>query len=221
MATTDPAIQEPTQPVAPTMPQPEPTFTRDATGAYKFVGQVLLNKPPATQRSFYAVLEENGFEDDILSLWTVDNLETFKYKDPDTNEIKNIRNSDLGKLKMWIAYLEHRVATNNPIITDEEVLDIDPQEFKLWYAQHNSRAAVTTPAPAPSTPTNPTASRVPTTPTDLFKRGIKRDPSLFPVMKQDSQFRQWKLHTISLVKAQDCTEVVDTDYIPRTPDEQA
>ena len=72
MATTDPAIQEPTQPVAPTMPQTEPTFTRDATGAYKFVGQVLLNKPPATQRSFYAVLEENGFEDDILSLWTVD-----------------------------------------------------------------------------------------------------------------------------------------------------
>ena len=81
MAATQPANQEPTQPVAPTMPQPtEPSFTRDATGAYKYVGQVLLNRPPATQRSFYAVLEENGFEDDILSLWTVDNLETFKYK---------------------------------------------------------------------------------------------------------------------------------------------
>ena len=69
MAATQPANQEPTQPVAPTMPQPtEPTFTRDATGAYIYVGQVLLNKPPATQRSFYAVLEENGSEDDILSL---------------------------------------------------------------------------------------------------------------------------------------------------------
>ena len=78
MAATQPADQEPTQPADTTMPQQtEPSFTRDATGAYKYVGQILLNRPPATQRSFYAVLEENGFEDDILSLWTVDNLETF------------------------------------------------------------------------------------------------------------------------------------------------
>ena len=69
MAATQPTNQEPTQAVAPTMPQqPEPSFTRDATGAYKFAGQVLLNRPPAMQRSFYAVLEKNGFEDNILSL---------------------------------------------------------------------------------------------------------------------------------------------------------
>ena len=62
MAATQPANQEPTQPVAPTMPQPtKPVFTRDATGAtgaYKFVGQVLLNKPPATQRSVYGTRRE-------------------------------------------------------------------------------------------------------------------------------------------------------------------
>ena len=122
---------------------------------------------------------------------------------------------------MWIAYLEYHVKQNNPITMDEEVLDIDPTEFIMWYAQHNSRAATTTPAPSTSTPMTPTASRVATTSTDLFKCGIKHDPSLFPVMKQDSQFRQWKLHTISLVKAQDCTKVVDMDYIPRMPDKQA
>ena len=93
-------------------------------------------------------------------------IETFKYKDPDTNEMNLIRNSDLGKLKMWIAYLEFRVAQNNPITMDEEVLDIDPMEFCLWYAQHNSRAATTTPAPSTCTPTTPTASRNATTSTE-------------------------------------------------------
>ena len=44
-------------------------------------------------------------------------------------------------------------------------------------------------------------------------------PSLFPVMKQDSQFRQWKLHTISLAKAQDCAEVIHSSYIPKTVEE--
>ena len=82
----------------------------------------------------------------------VDNLETFKY--PETNEIKTIRNSDLGKLKIWIAYLEFCIAQNTPITMDEEVLYVN-------------------------------------------------------------------LHTISFVKAQDCSEVGDTHYIPHTPNEQA
>ena len=120
MAATDPANQEPTLPVAPTMSQqPELNFTCNVTRAYKFVGQVLLKKLPATQHSFYAVLEENGFENNILSLWTEDNLETFKQKDPETGKMKLICNSDLGKLKMWIAYLKHCVVQNNPITMDE------------------------------------------------------------------------------------------------------
>ena len=48
--------------------------------------------------------------------------------------MKFIRNSNLGKLKMWIAYLAHPVAQNNPISMDEDALDMDPQEFHLWYA---------------------------------------------------------------------------------------
>ena len=159
----------------------------------------------------------------LISSLSVDSRQprNFIYKDPETNETKIIRNSALGKLKMWIAYLEHRVPQNIPITMDEEVLDIDSQELRMWYAQHNSGAAITTPASSTSTPTTPTASHVPTTSTDLFKRGIKHDPSLFPVMKHDRQFRQWKVHTISLDKAQDCSEVVDTDYIPCTPNKQA
>ena len=69
MAAMNAANQETTPPTAPTMSQqPEPTFTCNTTGAYKFGGQVLLNRPPTMPRSFYAVLEENGLEDDILSL---------------------------------------------------------------------------------------------------------------------------------------------------------
>ena len=102
---------------------------------------------------------------------------------------------------MWIAYLEHRVAQNNPINMDEEVLDINLQEIRMWYAQHNSRTAATVPAPSASTTPTPTPtpapSCIPTTSTDLFKCGIKCDSSLFLVMKQDSQFKQWKLYAIS------------------------
>ena len=101
---------------------------------------------------------------------------------------------------MWIAYLEYHATQNTPITMDEEVLNIDPQEFRMWYTQHNSWAATITLAPSTRTTTTSTASHVPTTSTDLFKHGIKCDPSLFPVLKQDSQFRKWKLHTFYLSK---------------------
>ena len=44
------------------------SFPLDDAGAYQFVCQILLNKPPATQRRFYAVMEENGLQDDILAV---------------------------------------------------------------------------------------------------------------------------------------------------------
>ena len=37
-------------------------------------------------------------------------------------------------------------------------------------------------------------------PTELFKCSTNQNLSLFPVIKQDSQFHRWKLHIVSLAK---------------------
>ena len=58
---------------------------------------------------------------------------------------------------MWITYLEYCIAQDNSITIDEKVLDINPQDFLSWYAQHNSRAATTTPASLASTTPAPSA----------------------------------------------------------------
>ena len=71
--------------MAPTIPQPvEPTFTCNATGAYKFVGQVLLNRLPATQPSFHTVLEENEFKDHAFNwfsrFWFTSTIHSKRWK---------------------------------------------------------------------------------------------------------------------------------------------
>ena len=208
------------------------SFTPDNAGAYLYVCQKLLNRPPATQRCFYAFLEENGFKDDILAVRFISkaHLKELTFTDPDSGLVRNIMPYDYGKLVMWKEYTVYRAKQGRKLKTAADVLSIDPDEFEEWTEDYLING-LEEPRSLPSSPVRPTASnttpsttatsRTSVTPTELFKRGIKRDPSLFPVMKQDSQFRQWKLHTISLAKAQDCGEIIDGSYVPKTVEESA
>ena len=137
--------------------------------------------------------------------------------------------ADLAKICLWFAFYKYCKHEHQRLCTPADVLAIDQDNFNTWREEyldglHPPTASV---PPAPFTPLTrtmprdmsaPNPGKVSITPTELFKRGIKRDPFLFPVMKQDSQFCQWKLHTVSLAKAQDCAEIVDPQYVPPTPE---
>ena len=43
-----------------------------------------------------------------------------------------------------------------------------------------------------------------------FKKGIKRDPSLFSVLKEDNKWYSWKRNLIATARAQDIDEVLDS-----------
>ena len=175
--TTDPAV---------------PSYPVNPAGAYQYVGRVLLNRPPATQRNFYNVLEQNGLKDDILALEEIseDSVRALSFVDPDSNQQKNILAPDLAKLLIWKAYIHYRANDGKPLRTSRNIFGITPEEFGDWRFSHlhSTNPTSTTLSPSSSTKRTSPVSRPAYTPTDVFKRGIKRDPSLFPVMKQDSQF---------------------------------
>jgi len=47
-----------------------------------------------------------------------------------------------------------------------------------------------------------------------FKKGIKRDPSLFPILKDEKQWDTWRHSTVALACAQDMVEVLNPAYHP-------
>ena len=214
---------------------PSPTgtapYTTDHAGAYQYAIQVLLNRPPSPQRTLLAVLEHNGYKDNILGVLELSerDLPSLQFPDPDNGNLRPIVTADLAKIRLWFAFYKHRKQERQRLRTPEDILAIDPDDFNSWREDYldgiHSPTATLPSAPSPplarpthaSAPTS-TTGKVSITPTDLFKRGIKLDPSLFPVMKQDSQFQQWKLHTVSLAKAQDCAKIVDPTYIHTTLD---
>ena len=52
-----------------------------------------------------------------------------------------------------------------------------------------------------------------------FKRGIKRDPSLFEVYKEEKQWDRWNRSVTAQARAQDASEVLNTSYVPLMADE--
>src|SRR5687768_17395128 len=49
-----------------------------------------------------------------------------------------------------------------------------------------------------------------------FKRGIKRDISQFPTLKDDNTWDNWNRSTVAQARAQDIIDVLNPAYIPST-----
>jgi len=113
-----------------------------------------------------------------------------------------------GMLRRWRAFLDHRMSMKNPL-EPEDYVKLEYSEFKDFINQfYIPQVNLNIPPP-------PSAGKTTTdNPIDSFKKGIKRDSSVYPVLKQDSQFDVWKRETLAYAKAQGCHDVFDPTYTP-------
>jgi hypothetical protein len=68
--------------------------------------------------------------------------------------------------------------------------------------------------PAPSVPKSSAPSLV-----DAFKKGIKRDPSVYPTLKDELRNDNWHCSFANQARAQDVNEVLDPNYLPTTSEQ--
>ena len=87
---------------------------------------------------------------------------------------------------------------------DEFRLDYDPND----YLPVPTTSAVNTSATTTSVPTND--------PVRDFNRGIKRDATLFPQLKDNKQWDSWYIETKAQARAQDIEDILDPTYTPTT-----
>ena len=77
--------------------------------------------------------------------------------------------------------------------------------------------------PEPPPPTPPVTLK-PTpkisTPADHFRRGIKRDPSLFPVLKDEAQNDHWHRSFVNQVRAQGLSDILNPHYVPNSTEDR-
>jgi hypothetical protein len=82
-----------------------------------------------------------------------------------------------------------------------------------------SLASLGSPAPSASSSTTaptPTTSHSAPSPVDLFKRCIKRDPSVYPTLKDELFNDNWHRSFANQARVQDLSDVLNAAYVPTT-----
>ena len=118
-------------------------------------------------------------------------------------------------LKVVLAYNDYRTLLEDPIMDDWS--NVSPTEFNA-FRMRDYQIFIKTPIPArfktPESPsTNKPSNYSSYTKAEIFKKGIKRDPSLFRVFKDKKQFKSWHRHLLTTSGTQEVKKVLDPRYI--------
>jgi hypothetical protein len=201
---------------------PRAPVTRSATkAAFTHIVDIVLDNTNVTN-----ALDHFGI-DDIADILTVDDaaIEGFTYLDPDPNITQP---HPLKRLRTFIHYVRYREEINDPI--DNKWTSITQDMFNQfrcnvkytrWFTtltnlQHIP-IATNNPTPAPPAPSVPKSSA--SSLVDTFKKGIKRDPSVYPMLKDELWNDNWHCSFVNQARAQDVDEVLDPNYLPTTSEQ--
>jgi hypothetical protein len=187
----------------------------EAKTAYLHVLDNVLGRADGTPLKL--ALETEGI-DDIFGLTTLTDaqIDTLKYIDvTNNNSITPVMLGDRNLLRCFLSYVNHRHADGNPIGDDWSfVAQAEFDSFRIDPRYFTSTAI-------PPTSNVTTKANVNTTqyfsPADMFRRGIKRDASLFPTLTDEKYNDSRHRSFVNQARAQDVSEVLDSTYVPNTP----
>jgi hypothetical protein len=149
---------------------------------------------------------------------------TYKLKNTQSGDIEEHHLSPkheglIETLKRYAVFMESQqlspfTATDWIKVTEEDFDNFQGSSFNLYF---NPSKIQPTPGALPiSTPAPPTTTQV-----QDFRKGIKRDQTLFPILKDEKDWDDWQRKTRAQATAQ-CVEVVlDPTYKPLSQDERA
>ena len=173
----------------------------------------------------FKALDESGITDvgGITSL-TDRVIDRLKYPDNSSGKIvtKELGHGYQQLIRCFNAFVLTKNDEGNPIHDDWQNLTIKSefQEFRIiGFAAYTVHPPPTT--PSSGGPTSGTASFTPRTRDRVleFKKGIKRDPASFTVMKDNKQWDTVNRTLKAQACYQDVDDIIDPTYVPTTAED--
>jgi hypothetical protein len=199
-------------------------FTRDqGEAALTYIVVTVMNQPedgPMAKSLAKAMIDN---VEDLGSLLETD-IEKFSFIATAGEDPIAIGPGHRGILRAFIAFIRYRAAQDNPI--DDNWNEITKAEFDTYRVGPSFNGTIFG-SPLVNNPGIPAASIPAASSTHArdavadFKRGIKRDPSQFPILKDDKQWDGWHRSHNAQARAQGVEDVMNSTYKPTTTEDKA
>ena len=158
---------------------------------------------------------------DVLNLMS-SQIDTLTYKPGDDDKITPLATGYKNLImivKSFYWYLKSISHIIEPDWGNVECDNFEEYQMNIYYpdAPHQSgEKSHTTSTRIP--PLTSTKRENKGSPFDQFMRGIKRDTSIFPILKEENHFDDWHGDFIKIAESQGLKEVLDNKYTPNTED---
>jgi hypothetical protein len=194
---------------------------QDAKAAFHHVVDNVLERGNGTPLK--SALQHDGIED-IFALVTIDDADIDGLTCEDSSNAGTripINKGDKNLIRIFRDYMVYRNNNGNPINDNwTGILQADFDAFRVdptYVASRSRNPTSVGPTPQPanaSVPLTASSSATKKSPAELFRRGIKRDPSLFPTLKDEKFNDSWHRSFANQARAQDLSDVLDSSYAP-------
>jgi small nuclear ribonucleoprotein (snRNP)-like protein len=167
-------------------------------------------------------LEAEGIQD-IYALLTIDEglIDGLVYSDEEGTTTTPLPRGDKNLIRVFLGYCQYRSAIGDPIHDWTLVTEEGFNEFRLNPAAIQAGIALPTGIinNVPGGSGTPSSASKPSL-ADSFRRGIKRDPSLFPELKDERHNDAWHRSFMTQARAQGVDDALDEAYVPSTDEEK-
>jgi hypothetical protein len=167
--------------------------------------------------------KKSGYDEitDLLQLNGLDISKSNMTLQNNTTTTHPLQKGDMGMIRSFIHYVHHHSSIFDPIGNDwlsitTEMLDECRTDLTQIYSVDSIHTTLAQTIPSPLSVATTPSSVLSQTPVELFKRGIKRDFSAFPTLKDENNNDQWHRTVTTMAQAQDLSDVLNPPYIPLT-----
>ena len=203
---------------------------------WEHVIAVLMKMPPSTDegqnmRSWVIYHSLTSLEDFLM--WELDTLQydaiTVCFPSRNSNQhdsLVSLKPNSIGHLIMLRKYIHYLVQdsdlsvasdASDHVLEPANVLRTTFHQFMSW---NLNEITTSSPSPPPSvTASDPRAALSPPTCSSQlmnFKRGIKRDFSAYPTLKDEKSYESFTRSVLVTARAHDCEEILQPTFRPRS-----
>ena len=193
-----------------------PFLTRSqGIAAFEHIMDNVLGRPMVR-----TALEAEGIQD-IYALLTVEEalIDALVYSDSEGTTTIPLSRGDKNLVKVFLRYCTYCSVIGDPINDWLLVTEEGFNEFRLSPNAITAGIAFTPVySNVPGSGPSPPASK--TSPADSFRRGIKRDLTLFPELKDERLNDAWHRSFMTQARAQGVDDALDESFVPSTVEEK-